>query len=186
MRDVPRRGGAGNLVVVETGGPFNFGDFPNDPDDAAHEDDVPAPAWLPPEDRLWRHPSEVARHGQPQGGSPPAGIGLPTLRRDRRFAVTVGVVGAAAVATAVVVAFTVTNTPGVKPATLAVASATNVSLATAPVATGITSPLALQMVEALRPSLVAIRRIGGRRADPDDRDRHGRRRSGRDLGRRRG
>src|SRR5580704_3025835 len=69
VRDVPRRGGTGNLVGVETGGPFNFGDFLNDPDDGAHEDDVPAPAWLPPEDRLWRHPSEVARHGQPQGGS---------------------------------------------------------------------------------------------------------------------
>ena len=88
---------------------------------------------------------------------------LPTARRDRRFAVTVGVVGVAAVATAVVVAFTVTNAPGVKPATLAVASATNVSLATQPVAAGITSPLALQMVAALRPSLVAIHRSAGSR-----------------------
>jgi S1-C subfamily serine protease len=151
-------------VVVETGGPFNFGDFLNDPDDAAREDDVPAPAWLPPEDRLWRHPSEVARHGRPQGGLDLTAGTPPTARRDRRFAVTVGVVGAAAVATVVVVALTVTNTPGVKPATLAVASATNVSLATQPGAGGITSPLALQMVEALRPSLIAIRRAGGRRS----------------------
>src|ERR1700689_1697760 len=128
VRDVPRRGGTGNLVVVEGTGPFNFGAFPNDPDDAAPEDDVPAPAWLPPEDRLWRHPSEVALHGHPQGGPVPTSGPLRTTpRRDRRFAVPVGVVGVAAVATAVVVAFTVTTSPAVKPVTLTVASGANAS-----------------------------------------------------------
>jgi putative serine protease PepD len=153
---------------VEGSGPFNFGDFPNDPDDAAPEDEGPARAWLPPEDRLWRHPSEVALHGQPQGGPAPSSRpGRTTPRRDRRLAVTVGVVGVAAVATAVVVAFTVTPSPAVKSVTLTVASGANASFVTeptAPAATDIASPLALQMVAALRPSLVAIYRTGGHRA----------------------
>ncbi|HEY5252981.1 MAG TPA: PDZ domain-containing protein [Acidimicrobiales bacterium] len=153
---------------MEGTGPFNYGDFQNDPDDSVPEDDVPAPAWLPPEDRLWRHPSEVAQHGHPQGGPVPTlGPRRATPRRDRRFAVTVGVVGVAAVATAVVVAFSVTTTPGVKPVTLTVASGTNASFVTEPASpapTNIASPLALQMVAALRPSLIAIRRITGNRS----------------------
>ena len=68
-------------------------------------------------------------------------------------------VGVAAVATAVVVAFTVTTSPAVKPVTLTVASGTNASFVTAPAAptaTDIASPLVLQMVSSLRPSLIAI------------------------------
>jgi hypothetical protein len=44
-----------------------------DPDDGV-EDEGPYFAWLPPDDRLWRHPSEVppgdpALAGQPQGAA---------------------------------------------------------------------------------------------------------------------
>jgi hypothetical protein len=32
-------------------------------------DDAPLGAPLPPADRLWRHPSEVAEHGKPRGSA---------------------------------------------------------------------------------------------------------------------
>jgi putative serine protease PepD len=137
--------------------------LPDDPDDSA-QDDIQPPAWLPPEDRLWRHPSEVARHGQPQGASAALTVPAATTRRDRRFALTAGVVGVAAVATAVVVAFTVSNSPRVAPATLAVAPATNASLVTEPGTSAITAPLVVQMMRALRPSLIAIGPVDGNRA----------------------
>ncbi len=149
---------------MEGSGPYNFGDFGDDPDDSAPDDDIRPPAWLPPEDRLWRHPSEVARHGPPQGASDafPAPGAAP--RRERRFAITAGVVGAAAVATVVVVVFTVTNSPGVTPTTLTVVPATNASLVTEPPGAGITAPLVVQMVKALRPSLIAIGPVRGGRS----------------------
>jgi putative serine protease PepD len=168
VRDLLRRRGAGNLVGVEGSGPFNFGDSPDDPFGSGPEnigpDDDIRPRWLPPEDRLWRHPSEVARHGQPQGGPGTFSGPRRSGRRERRFAVTVGVVGVAAVAIVVVVASTVGNSPGVTSSTLAVAPATTASLVSGPGTSGITAPLVVQMVKALRPSLIAIGKIGGKRS----------------------
>src|SRR5580704_1182127 len=145
VRDLPRRRGAGNLVAVEGSGPFNFGDFPDDPDDSAPEDEIRRQAWLPPEDRLWRHPSEVAQHGHPQGGNGIVAPGPRSPRRDHRFVVTAGVVGAAAVATAVVVAFTLTSSPSVVTATHAVTTAHEASFIPPVATTGITSPLVDRM-----------------------------------------
>jgi putative serine protease PepD len=146
---------------VEGSGPFNFGEFQDDPDDSAPDADVPPPAWLPPEDRLWRHPSEVARHGHPQGASAFITAPVPTPRRERRFAVTAGVVGVAAVATAVVVALTVMNAPGGTSSTPNVTPAQETSFVTDPVVAGITSPLVDRMVDALRPSLIEISPVSG-------------------------
>jgi putative serine protease PepD len=147
---------------VEGSGPFNFGDSHDDPDETAPEDDL-QPAWLPPEDRLWRHPSEVARYGQPQGEP----ITVPELRRtsrrERRFAVTAGVAGAVTVATAVVVAFTLTSSPGASSTARTVTTIHEASFVTVP-ATGITAPLVTRMMAVLRPSLIAIQPTGGRGA----------------------
>jgi putative serine protease PepD len=149
---------------VEGSGPFNFGDFPDDPY-AAHDDDTVPPVWLPPEDRLWRHPSEVARHGHPQGGSArlPSDPVLPG-RREHRFAVTAGVVGVAAVATAVVVAFTLTNSPEVATSARTVSTAQEASFTTVPAASGVTAPLVVQIMKVLRPSLIAIGPVRGTRS----------------------
>jgi len=68
------------------------------------------------------------------------------------------------VATVVVVAFTVTNSPGVTRATLTVVPATNASLVTEPSGAGITAPLVVQMVKELRPSLIAIGPVSGSRS----------------------
>jgi putative serine protease PepD len=145
---------------VEGSGPFNFGDFPDDPDETLHDDDLRPPAWLPPEDRLWRHPSEVARHGHPQGEQVlPADLRV--SRRDRRSTVTAGVAGAAAVATAVVVAFTLTSSPQVPSSQRDVRVA---SFVTTTVVSGITAPLVIRMMAALRPSLIAISPPDGSRS----------------------
>jgi S1-C subfamily serine protease len=150
---------------MEGSGPFNFGDLPDDPDDSASDDDGLKPAWLPPEDRLWRHPSEVARHGQP-----PSALGAlsgPVGRRERRFAVTAGVVGgAAAVVTAVVAvaAFTLTDSQGASSGARAVAGVSDATLVTVPIVTGITAPVVVRMVAALRPSLISISPVAGSRS----------------------
>ncbi|MGH9017496.1 MAG: S1C family serine protease [Acidimicrobiales bacterium] len=137
--------------------PFNFGDLPEDAE-AVDEDDGPAAVWLPPEDRLWRHPSEVALHGHPQGAGPP-GAPAPTrpARRDHRLAITAGVVGVAAVATAVVVVFTLTGSPGVGGNARTVATAQEASFVTVPAAAGVSAPLVVKMMSVLRPSLISIR-----------------------------
>jgi putative serine protease PepD len=145
---------------MEGDGPFNFGDFQEDPDESAIDDEVLRPAWLPPEDRLWRHPSEIALHGQPQGGASVAPVRMRTSGRERRLAITASVVGVAAVATAaVVVAFILVDTQGVSPTPLNVASGVKATLVTSTVGTvapTVTAPRVMKMVAALRPSLVAI------------------------------
>ena len=166
VRDVPPTRGAGNLVGMEGSGPFNFGDLPDDPEDSASDDDVPTPAWLPPEDRLWRHPSEVARHGQPQSAlGALSGPGGPR-RRERRFAVTAGVVGAAAVVTAVVAvtAFTLTDSQRASTSAQGVTGASEATLVTVPIITGISAPVVVRMMAALRPSLIAIGPVTGSRS----------------------
>jgi S1-C subfamily serine protease len=156
---------------VEGSGPFNFGDF-DDPDDAASDDDIRQPVWLPPEDRLWRHPSEVAAHGHPQGMAVPSpslsrsNSGRPA-RRDHRTAVTAGVVGVAAVATAVVVAFTtLTGSPDVTSSSRGVPTAQEASFVTVPTTGGISAPLVVRMMASLRPSLIAIDPTTGSDSSP--------------------
>jgi len=149
---------------MEEGGPFNFGDYPDEPDDAAPDDDLlRTPAWLPPEDRLWRHPSEVALHGQA-----PSGFGAgPTFtsRRTRRFTVTAGVAGAAAVAAVVAVAaFALTDSLGASSSLHSVANAHEASFVTSTtVAPEVDATLIVKMMSALRPSLISISPTDGSR-----------------------
>jgi putative serine protease PepD len=146
---------------VEGNGPFNFGDFPDDPDETAADDEISRPTWLPPEDRLWRHPSEVAQFGHPQGGLPTPSLALRPARRDRRFAVTVGAVGLAALAAAAVVALTQSGSPGVVDPPQKLTTAFDTSLTTEP---AVTASVVVKMVANLRPSLVAIGSATGRSA----------------------
>lgn len=144
---------------MEGNGPFNFGDFPDDPEEAAPDDDTARPTWLPPEDRLWRHPSEVAQFGHPQGTSAPFPLPQRPTRRDRRFAVTIGVFGVVALATTAVIAFTHADSPGV--ATIAhPVTVADTSVVTEP---AVTASVVVRMVANLRPSLVAIGPADGSR-----------------------
>lgn len=141
-------------------GPFNFGEFQDDPDESAMDEETSPSAWLPPpEDRLWRHPSEIARHGQPQGGAPGPPLRLRTTGRERRIALTAGVVGVAAVATVVVVAFSLADPQGGASTSHILASTVETSLVTSSSTTevlSVTAPHVSKMLDQLTPSLVAI------------------------------
>ena len=79
------------------------GDFDDDHDGPESSEDPPTRPWLPPDDRLWRHPSELRSSGTPSAGIPavqPRGRRLPGAHLWTR-ALLGGVVGAL-VATGVV------------------------------------------------------------------------------------
>ena len=46
------------------------GDFDEDHDGPESSEDLPTRPWLPPDDRLWRHPSELRSAGTPPSGMP--------------------------------------------------------------------------------------------------------------------
>ncbi len=48
------------------------GDFDDDHDGPESSDDPPNRPWLPPDDRLWRHPSELRSSGTPRADAPSA------------------------------------------------------------------------------------------------------------------
>ncbi|MGH6878583.1 MAG: hypothetical protein ACREHV_14570, partial [Rhizomicrobium sp.] len=53
---------------MEHGG-FTGGGNPDDPEGIGDEAGAPQRGWLSPEDRLWRHPSEVSGFGLPRSGT---------------------------------------------------------------------------------------------------------------------
>jgi S1-C subfamily serine protease len=64
------------------------------PDDDA-DDDVPGfAAPLPPDDRLWRHPSELKAYGPGPGAPVPVSIAAPRTPNTRTVALVAGLVGA--------------------------------------------------------------------------------------------
>jgi len=143
---------------MDGGGAFMSGDAPDDPD--GHGDDAGSAAgWLPPEDRLWRHPSEIARHGLPRSPLTPL---VPETdgvrRRPRRPSLMATVAGVATVATATAVALLVADTsgPGTDRTTSAPADAVTVATSS-----DVTAPVVSRdvqhLVQTLRPSLVELR-----------------------------
>jgi S1-C subfamily serine protease len=151
---------------MERGG-FTGGDIPDDPDGAGDEAGSPQRGWLSPEDRLWRHPSEVSGLG-------PAGAGASYLetavggwrrRRARRASLAVGVVGVAAIATTLAVALTFADSKGattaLKPATAGgtnVLSASTTSLTSMP----IVGQDVMRLVASVRKSLVGLEPVGAK------------------------
>lgn len=86
---------------------FGPGEGPSDPEslDLNVEDEGPFYAWLPPEDRLWRHPSErrtdgaapsTGTHGGGAGGSGGEAPAGPYGAHTWRVAITAGLCGALA------------------------------------------------------------------------------------------
>jgi len=140
---------------------MGFDDFPEEEDEIGGGAELPQRGWLPPEDRLWRHPSEVARQGLPPSFAPLPGADG-SRGRSRRSSLTVGVVATAAVAAAVAVSLTMVDGTGwgSRAEVLSATSTSfdNVSLASQ--ATASTSIVAgadvMRLISAMRPSLVSI------------------------------
>jgi S1-C subfamily serine protease len=116
-------------ITVDSG-PFGLGDFPDDFEPEETDLVPPARGWLPPEDRLWRHPSEIGHAAQA------AAQGHPGLRWTALAA------GAASVAVVTALSMAVT---GGSTHTL---RATDTSVAV--------GPDVVKMVDAVAPSLVAL------------------------------
>ena len=134
----------------ESPGPGAFG-----PDDPDHNDDEPIGprGWISPEDRLWRHPSEV---GAPTAGSPTAAAD----RRTRTSPWLVGGVAACAVG-ALLVSGLVMATSGASPGAVGGGATTTAVTVATPTTEAGTAHLAsatdmARAVDAARPTLVAI------------------------------
>jgi S1-C subfamily serine protease len=151
---------------MERGGPFTGGENPEDPEGAGDEAGASQRGWLSPEDRLWRHPSEVSGLGLPRPVSPylTSGAARRQRRRARRAALAAGVVGAAAIATTLAVVFTFIDSKGTAAALKAdtgagsnVIAVSTTSLTSAPVV----GHDVMQLVAAIRPSLVGLEPVDG-------------------------
>ena len=148
---------------MDGGGFYTSGDLPDDGDGRAEDAVSGAQRWLPPEDRLWRHPSEIARHGLPSSPHPLLGSsgGAWARRRLRRSSILAGIAGVASVATAAAVATAVIDASGTgsersgAPATNAVTIATTSATSLPAISRDV-----LRLVQSLRPSLVGLEPVG--------------------------
>ncbi|MHB8680839.1 MAG: S1C family serine protease [Acidimicrobiales bacterium] len=147
---------------MDSGGAYSFGELPDDfgAPGVEGEADAPLRGWIPPDDRLWRHPSELRAAAAPDAA--------PSRRPGGRVAlVAVGVCSAALVAG---VAVAVTSGGSPLPAGVGRSiAASETSLVTVPggaaqtpgsVAAVPTGPEVVQIVAAMRPSLVVVRPSG--------------------------
>ncbi len=148
---------------MEHGG-ITGGGNPDDPDGIGNEAGVPQRGWLSPEDRLWRHPSEVSGFGLPRSlsaGGP--GSGRRERRLARRSALAAGVVGVAALTATLAVVLTFVDSKGTTVASKTGASgridavpASTTSLTSMPVV----GHDVMQLIAAVRPSLVGLEPLG--------------------------
>lgn len=144
---------------MERGDPFTGGDIPEDPEGAGDEVGAPQRGWVSPEDRLWRHPSEVSNLGLPRSVPSFLGTGPDRWHRRRahRASLAAGVVGVAAIATTLAVVLAFVDTKGTASKSDAIGGSGAVSAA----ATSLTSmPVVghdvMRMVASVRPSLVGL------------------------------
>lgn len=151
-------------------------DRAGDPDDADHghdgDEEFVSRGWIPPEDRLWRHPSEMGAAAA--GPRPTEGTHRRPTSQERRAVLTLGVAGAAAVtalvatltlfngtagqsvAGRVVSATSATDTSLVDPTTVSSATGSSPTGSTATTGTVVLGPSVADAVSRVRPSLVAL------------------------------
>ena len=141
---------------MDMGNLFAGGDSPES-DDLGEEGQHRG--WISPDDRLWRHPSEVANLGRPSHLPPLQSSGA--RARRRRPVLTAGVVGAAAVAATMAIALTVVDSPA-GPDAASTPFATDTSMVTVDPSSAVRIPAVptsqgiMSMVSALKPSLVEL------------------------------
>ncbi|HUY22668.1 MAG TPA: PDZ domain-containing protein [Acidimicrobiales bacterium] len=150
---------------MNSGGSFTEGGIPDDPDGQDDEAAGLQRGWMPPDDRLWRHPSEIARFGPPRPVSSlvdPAGGGW-HRRKVRRASLTAGVVGVAAVATTVAVALSLVDAQSSTTALKVQAGggASAITVATTSLTTSVIGHDVMRLVASVRPSLVGLEPLAG-------------------------
>jgi len=148
-------------------GPFFFGEPPDDLGGLGFggtDPDALQRGWLPPEDRLWRHPSEggSAAAGTPLEDTGPVSSARRGRSGNRWVGAAVGVVGAAAVAS-VAVAVTRGPSPLTGAGTSRSIAVSDTALTTAPAGAGSAparpvtiGPEVMKMVDSMRASLVTV------------------------------
>ena len=149
---------------MDGGGAFTGGDGPEDPEGHFEDAAFGAPGWLPPEDRLWRHPSEIARHGLPGPAFSAFGVEAEqgARRRMGRSSLAAGAAGVAAMAAAVAITLIVVDATGSTPEHGANPATSSGSNSATIETSGLTIPSDVtQIVSSLRPSLVAIEPTSG-------------------------
>ncbi|MGH9206181.1 MAG: S1C family serine protease [Acidimicrobiales bacterium] len=133
-------------------GDGDFADGGDDPIDHEADEEGRLAGWLSPDDRLWRHPSEMAGSHAATSGEPPRGPG------NHRWAVTLsaGVAGAL-IATGAVVGVHMAQSP--QEANLVAGHPTSASTPVVPVSTDPTiktGTSVMAMAHGVSPDLVAI------------------------------
>ena len=117
------------------------------------EDEGPAAPWLPPDDRLWRHPSEVRSNPATRRESPMSSAARRVRQVDARMwvvSVSSGVIGAL-VSASILLAAGALSTPAAVPTTLNRDSTATLGLKAGPSPPNVTA--VLDMVE---PSVVGV------------------------------
>jgi len=152
--------------LMHGGGSFTGGDDPEDSEGQFEEAGSDSRGWVPPEDRLWRHPSEISRHGLPRSTFPLFDVASDRWQRHRirRSSLAVGAAGVAAMAAAVAVALIVVDATGTGPIRGAnpETSPNAVTIATSSATSTLSVPQNVrQLMASLRPSLVGIEQSGG-------------------------
>ena len=152
------------------GDSFTGGELPGEPEGHREGDEAGAPqrGWLAPEDRLWRHPSEVGRRRMPPT--------LPPLfdsrherrqrRRARRASLAAGVMGAAALATLAAVVLSAFDSESTSTTAGGGATRTPKAAATTVMTTGVSTVIGsdlMQVVDSVRPSLVGLEPTGSQK-----------------------
>jgi S1-C subfamily serine protease len=123
---------------MNEGDSFGYGDFPDDHDDVPEGPSSPQRGWIPPDDRLWKHPSELSGDGTHAGSGVPGGAGSRQApgsssvhayrHRDRHLTIATGLVGAAAMALAVTAGFALTQTPSSGPSSFVATDTSSVTI----------------------------------------------------------
>jgi serine protease Do len=112
--------------------------------DDSFDDDEPAGSWLPPDDRLWRHPSEVANHPWPTN----SGLG-----REPR---TLTVVILAAAISSLLTTGLIAASGGFRNRTTVVRSTEHVALPVAARSAPASNSGVVDIAERIRPAIVQI------------------------------
>ncbi|MHB8439690.1 MAG: S1C family serine protease [Acidimicrobiales bacterium] len=140
---------------MENGEDFVFGEFSDEPGIPLHDRDNdydygPGRGWIDPDDRLWRHPSEL---GAMAMSSP---VALPTTRRTPRWAVVGAAMAGVVVAAGAALAAVQVSAPTSSTDRLTTDTSAVMPLRSGPASVVASAPDVVQVVDGVLPSMVSV------------------------------